>query len=121
VPDADERNESVPVALAHVVSNQFSRAFAALPRSKPIIQAWMASANNTAPHSGGDYDVFISHCGADCKRDFAVWLKKELQRVGLRCFFDEHSLRVGDAAAERMLQAMEEAKYGILILTPGFF
>lgn len=69
----------------------------------------------------GAYDVFISHCGADCKRDFAVWLKEELERVGVRCFFDEHSLEVGDVGAEAMLHAMNTATYGIVILSPGFF
>jgi hypothetical protein len=68
-----------------------------------------------------EYDVFISHCGADCKRDFAVWLKEELERAGVRCFFDEESLRIGDEAAGKMLQAMETAAYGIVILSPGFF
>jgi hypothetical protein len=39
----------------------------------------------------------------------------------VRCFFDEHSLEVGDFAAGKMLNAMEEATYGIIILSPGFF
>jgi hypothetical protein len=69
----------------------------------------------------GDYDVFISHCGKDTKRGFAVWLKTELQRVGLQCFFDESSLRGGDRAPDKMLAAMERAKYGIAVLSPGFF
>jgi hypothetical protein len=67
------------------------------------------------------YDVFISHCGADCKRDFAVWLKEELERAGVCCFFDEESLRIGDEAAGKMLEAMDTAAYGIVILLPGFF
>jgi hypothetical protein len=48
-------------------------------------------------------------------------LKEELERVGVRCFFDEHSLDVGVHAANKMLQAMDEATYGIVILSPGFF
>lgn len=70
---------------------------------------------------GDFYDVFISHCGKDTKRGFAVWLKTELQRVGLQCFFDESSLRGGDWAPDKMLAAMERAKYGIVVLSPGFF
>jgi hypothetical protein len=69
----------------------------------------------------GEYDVFISHCGANCKRDFAVWLKTELENVGVRCFFDDHSLRPGDNPDEKMLRAKETATYGIVILSPGFF
>jgi hypothetical protein len=68
-----------------------------------------------------EYDVFISHCGADCKRDFAVWLKEELERAGVRWFFDEENLSIGDEAAGKMLEAMETAAYGIVILSPGSF
>jgi hypothetical protein len=67
------------------------------------------------------YDVFISHCGEDCKRDFAVWLKLELEKAGLQCFLDEGSLKAGANAPDRMLNAMQTAKYGIVILSPGFF
>lgn len=81
----------------------------------------MASSSTSPPARVGDYDVFISHCGVDCKRDFAVWLKTELENVGIRCFFDEHSLEVGGDPAAKMLDAMETAEYGIVILSPGFF
>jgi hypothetical protein len=33
-----------------------------------------------------EYDVFVSHCGKDSKRNFASWLTTELERVQLRCF-----------------------------------
>jgi hypothetical protein len=67
------------------------------------------------------YDVFISHCGDDCKRDFAIFLWKELERAGIRCFFDARELRPGHNAAEKMLEAMHAARYGLVILTKGFF
>jgi hypothetical protein len=69
----------------------------------------------------GPYDVFISHCGADCKRDFAVWLLTVLNTAGLCCFFDDHSLKPGDAGEKKMLEAMRTAKYGIVVLSAGFF
>lgn len=48
-------------------------------------------------------------------------LKKELENVGLRCFFDKRSLEVGDVAAKKLLEALATAKCGIVILSPGFF
>jgi hypothetical protein len=39
----------------------------------------------------------------------------------LRCFFDDRSLEPGDNAAKEMLEAMQTAKYGIVILSAGFF
>lgn len=77
------------------------------------------SGGKRAANEAGDYEVFISHCGADCKRDFAI-LKKELERVGVKCFFDEESLKVGDKADDKMLEAMQTSEYGIVILSlPG--
>jgi hypothetical protein len=69
----------------------------------------------------GPYDVFITHCGADCKRDFAVWLLTVLNTVGLCCFFDDRSLEPGDAGEKEMLEALRTAKCGIVILSAGFF
>jgi hypothetical protein len=37
------------------------------------------------------------------------------------CFLDEPSLEVGKVAAEEMLRDMEEATYGVVILSPGVF
>jgi hypothetical protein len=67
------------------------------------------------------YDVFLSHCGEDCKRDFAAMLKQELERAGIRCFLDERDLQLGDHATKEMLSAMERAHFGIAILSKGFF
>lgn len=72
--------------------------------------------------AGIAYDVFISHCGADCKRDFAVQLKNELERGGqLRCFLDDRDLRLGDDAAATMRAAINTAKFGVVLVTEGFF
>jgi hypothetical protein len=70
---------------------------------------------------GRKYDVFISHCGKDSKRNFAIMLKTELERAGLPCFLDERDLGLGDPAAETMLAAMQTAKFGVVVLTEGFF
>ena len=39
----------------------------------------------------------------------------------MRCFFDDRDLRLGDNAADAMLAAMRTAKYGVVILSKGFF
>lgn len=68
-----------------------------------------------------DIDVFISHCGRDCKRDFADKLRERLEFSGLRCFFDDRDLRLGDNAGNTMLAVMCTAKYGLAIISRGFF
>jgi TPR repeat protein/Leucine-rich repeat (LRR) protein len=74
-----------------------------------------------APQKVGKYDVFISHCGDDCKEDFADLVRDDLERAGVLCFLDEPSLEVGKSAAEEMLKAVEEATYGVVIISPDFF
>jgi Leucine-rich repeat (LRR) protein len=75
----------------------------------------------TPPHRVGKYDVFISHCGKDCSKGFTDLLRNDLERAGVQCFFDEHSLEVDDTAPAEMLKAMKEATYGVVILSPGFW
>lgn len=67
------------------------------------------------------FDVFISHCGQDCKRDFADMLRERLEFSGLRCFFDDRDLKLGDNASDTMLAAMRTARYGVAIISRGFF
>ena len=55
------------------------------------------------------------------RRTLRICLGMPSRGAGVQCFFDEHSLEVGDVAADHMLKAMEEATYGIVILSPGFF
>jgi hypothetical protein len=64
------------------------------------------------------YDVFISHCGKDCKLDYAILLREKLEQAGIRCFFDDKDLQLMDDAGEKMLSAMQTARIG---LVRGFF
>lgn len=66
---------------------------------------------------GSVYDVFISHCGQDCKLDFAVMLQEKLKQAGIHCFLDDRDLQLGDNAAQAMLSAMQSAKIGLVILS----
>lgn len=71
---------------------------------------------------GRRYDFFISHSGKDCKDNFAIVLKSELERAGLPCFLNKNwDLRLGDPAAETMLAALQTVKFGVVILSKNFF
>lgn len=66
-------------------------------------------------------DVFISHCGPDSKRDFSVFLARELETRTFTCFFDERSLEAGDDALSIMDKELEAAGVVILVLSKHFF
>ncbi len=67
-----------------------------------------------------DWDVFISHAWED-KESFARPLAKALEAKGLRVWFDEFTLRVGDKLRRSIDYGLANSRYGVVILSPHFF
>jgi formylglycine-generating enzyme required for sulfatase activity len=67
-----------------------------------------------------DWDVFISHASED-KEDVASPLAEALRREGLRVWYDEFTLRVGDSLLHSIDHGLANSRYGIVILSPHFF
>ena len=66
-----------------------------------------------------DYDVFVSHATED--KDFAQPLAHGLRSAGLRVWYDDFELRVGDSLNERINEGLSRSKYGVVVLSPTFF
>lgn len=66
-----------------------------------------------------DWDVFISHAWED--RNFAGGLADALQKRGLRVWYDEFTLKVGDSLKASIDQGLANSRFGIVILSPNFF
>ena len=67
-----------------------------------------------------NWDVFISHAWED-KESFARPLAKALEAKGLRVWFDEFTLRVGDRLRRSIDHGLANSRYGVVILSPHFF
>jgi len=67
-----------------------------------------------------DWDVFISHAWQD-KESFARPLAEALERKGLRVWFDEFTLRVGDKLRRSIDYGLANSRYGVVILSLHFF
>jgi hypothetical protein len=67
-----------------------------------------------------EYDVFISHSSAD-KDDFVRPLATELQNLGVRVWYDEFELKVGDSLRRSIDQGLINSRYGIVVLSSSFF
>lgn len=65
------------------------------------------------------YDVFISHASED-KDSFVRPLANMLQQAGLKVWYDEFSLRLGDSLSASIDKGIMDSRYGILILSPHF-
>jgi hypothetical protein len=65
------------------------------------------------------YDCFISHAGED-KKTFVEQLAYSLRHLGLKVWYDEFEMSVGDSLTRKIDQGLSEAKYGVLILSEAF-
>lgn len=86
-----------------------------------------AFAKSTSTHrsrQGGSadfaYDLFISHASED-KDEFVRPLVQELETRGLRVWFDEAELEVGDSLTERIDEGLRRSRFGAVVLSRAFF
>ena len=71
------------------------------------------------PLSKKKWDVFVSYASED-KADVARPLAHLLDREGLRVWFDEFALRIGDSLSEKIARGLAESRYGVVIVSPAF-
>ena len=75
----------------------------------------------TTPASEGtmEWDVFISHASED-KDDFVRHLADRLRASGLRVWFDEFTLTVGDSLRRSIDRGLANSRFGIVVISPNF-
>lgn len=66
------------------------------------------------------YDVFVSHASED-KEEFVRPFVNCLQENGLKVWYDELSLRIGDSLRRSIDNGLRNSRYGIVVLSEAFF
>lgn len=66
------------------------------------------------------FDVFISHASED-KSLVVRPLAQALQGAGLRVWYDEFELRIGDSLRRKIDAGLARSRFGIVVLSPNFF
>ena len=66
-----------------------------------------------------EYDVFISHAWED-KEVFVRPLANLLQKFGLKVWYDEFSLKIGDSLSRSIDKGLSNSHYGIVVLSKAF-
>ena len=67
-----------------------------------------------------EYDVFISHASED--KDVVVRpLALALQAAGLRVWYDEFELRIGDSLRRKIDRGLTKSRFGVVVLSQSFF
>lgn len=65
------------------------------------------------------YDVFISHATED--KDFVRDLAEILRGSGVKVWYDEYELKVGDSLRQKIDDGLARSKFGAVVLSPSFF
>jgi signal transduction histidine kinase len=65
------------------------------------------------------WDVFISHASED-KGGFVRPLARALSQLGVKVWYDEFSLEVGDSLSRSIDEGLAGSRYGIVVISPSF-
>lgn len=66
------------------------------------------------------WDVFISHASED-KETVARPLAEALARQGVKVWYDDFTLTIGDSLRRKIDEGLSRSTFGIVILSPSFF
>jgi len=97
-----------------------------LPELREIPLSSIPSLVQNEPPSGGDvdatrkYDVFISHASED-KDSIVRPLANALNDGGLKVWYDEFELRIGDSLRRKIDAGLANSRFGIVVLSRSFF
>ena len=78
-----------------------------------------ASPPSTTGGSHPEWDVFICHASED-KDGFIRDLAKALQARGLKVWFDESTLTVGDSLRRSIDHGLARSRFGVVVISPHF-
>jgi TIR domain len=67
-----------------------------------------------------DWDAFISHASED-KEAFVKPLAESLRAKGLRIWYDEYALTIGDSLRQKIDEGLTRSRFGVVVLSPAFF
>lgn len=66
------------------------------------------------------FDLFICHASED-KESTVRPLAQHLAATGLRVWYDEFSLKLGDSLRQSIDRGLSDSRYGVVVLSPSFF
>lgn len=67
-----------------------------------------------------EFDVFISHASED-KDEIVRPLAVALQAGGLKVWYDEFELRIGDSLRQKIDRGVAQSRFGVIVLSQSFF
>lgn len=95
-----------------------------LPGALPTAKQRLPLAQETdlfvaSQDEGKEYDVFISHASED-KDEVVRPLATALQEKGVRVWYDEFEMRIGDSLRRKIDQGLANSRFGIVVISRSF-
>ena len=95
-----------------------------LPGALPTVRQRLPLAQETNlfvadREEGKQYDVFISHASED-KEEVVRPLAIALQAKGVRVWYDEFEMRIGDSLRRKIDQGLANSRFGIVVISRSF-
>lgn len=66
-----------------------------------------------------EYDVFISHASED-KDSIVLTLAFVLRNKGVKVWYDEFELKIGDSLGRKIDQGLSKSRFGIVVVSKSF-
>ena len=88
--------------------------------SQTSVSYSVASNSSQIQSSVTSWDVFLSFRGEDTRFKFTSHLYAALQGHGIRTFMDDPELRTGEVISAGLLQAIQESKTYIIVLSENY-
>ncbi|MGO2393285.1 MAG: toll/interleukin-1 receptor domain-containing protein [Halomonas sp.] len=79
----------------------------------------LANTKNISHTNIVKYDLFISHASED-KEEFVRPLAETLENIGVKVWYDEFTLKVGDSLRKSIDQGLVNSRFGTVILSSAF-
>ncbi len=107
--DAEKRQQRDQLEFQRKLRNEIAKTAG--------LNAEIKTSNNDL---SADYDLFISHASED-KEDFVRPLAEALKNAGIKVWYDEFTLKVGDSLRKSIDHGLARSKFGTLVLSSSFF
>jgi hypothetical protein len=78
-----------------------------------------ADSPKASPAEAAKWDVFVCHASED-KDDFVRPLARGLETHGLKVWFDEFTLTVGDSLRRSIDHGLAGSRFGVVVISPDF-
>ncbi|MEJ2898641.1 DUF1883 domain-containing protein [Acinetobacter sp. NS-4] len=94
----------------------------ALPEARQMSLSEVPSLYREQPEVVNDhetFDVFISHASED-KDDFVREFATSLTNKGLKVWYDEFALKIGDSLRQKIDRGLAKSRVGLVVLSPSF-